>query len=862
MTPGTPPGTTPAVKPASTPFTSTYRVQLHKGFGLDDARALVGYWAALGIDACYTSPISVAEPGSMHGYDVTDPTRVNPELGGREAFDRLSDALRAAGLALLLDIVPNHQAATTRNPTWYAMLAGGKDSAAARTFDVDWSGNEYVAPGRLCWPVLTDPIEEEIASGHLRLEAAADGSWRVRYFDEVLPVAGPVEPGATINDVLARQHYQLTDWRSGAHARNYRRFFDVSTLAGVRVEDDAVFRATHSLIFELVQSGRVQGLRVDHIDGLADPQRYLERLAAATSGTYTVVEKILAADEMLPDDWVVAGTTGYDVLDELCSVFIDANGRAVLEDRLLGENGNVRFPAVQHAAKWQALAQLFEPEMARLGRALVDTAKAAGIYVAEAPATDALAAATVAERVYRTYLTGGRAEGEDRRRIIEALAGARTEPGGDEEALAAVGAMLLGDDVPTTASDARAFMVRLWQQLSGPVMAKGHEDTACYRYPVLLAQSEVGGDPGDPATDAIARFHRRVGERWSHGRRGLVATSTHDTKRSEDVRARLAVLSERPAAFEAALATWRTEVGAVDGVAAPDTRFLAQTLLGSWPLEAADLATFGDRIAAYLTKALREAKQKTSWLAPDEHYEQAVISVARHSIERDGRVFLAHFGELLQTVAFHGACNSLAQVVARVALPGVVDTYQGTELWDFSLVDPDNRRPVDYEHRRVLLDGLDASADGSRLCASLRRGWRSGAIKLFVLSRALRARRANRALFVDGAYTPLAVSAPAAAHALAFARRLDDQWAIAIVPRRPSSLTVAPAFPIGASVWGETVVSLPPGAPRTWHDAFCGSALDAPAGTLRVADAVAALPAALLVASSPAAAPAAAPAGL
>jgi (1->4)-alpha-D-glucan 1-alpha-D-glucosylmutase len=829
-----------------TPFASTYRVQLHAGFDFDAAGALAEYWRELGVGACYSSPIFAAVRGSTHGYDVTDPTQVNPELGGREAFDRFTGALRDAGVCLLLDIVPNHQAATTANPTWRQMLAEGPESPAGRTFDVDWSGDGDVAPGRLSWPMLGDDVDREIATGRLRLEREGDGRWSVRYHDESLPVTGPVGGPDDIVRVLDRQCYRLSQWRRGAHTRNYRRFFDVSSLAGVRVDDDAVFRATHVLVVELVRGGIVDGLRVDHVDGLAFPAQYLSRLAGATGGIYTVVEKILAEDEVLPDRWATAGTTGYEVTNELLGLFVEPHGRAALEHAYRSETASPPFPLVERAAKRQVLDQLFEPEWARVRRALLATAKAAGVDVGADVLSDALLAITVALRVYRTYADNGIARGEDRRRIQEAVAGAASEPDVDASGLGAVTQLLLGDALPDEALAPRARLLRLWQQVTGPVMAKGHEDTACYRYPVLLAQSEVGGDPGDPALGAVDRFTRRVLERYARGERGLNTTSTHDTKRSEDVRARLAVLSERPAEFETALSLWRRDRVAHD-VALDEDRFVAQTLLGAWPLEAGDLDRFRGRVGEYLTKALREAKLRTSWLDPDEAHEAEVIALAHDAIGGGGRAFLDPFGALLDVVMFHGAANALAQVVVKMALPGVADVYQGTELWDFSLVDPDNRRPVDYGDRRAMLQGLDRNADLPSLCASLRLGWRSGAIKLFVTSRVLRARRDRAELFVDGSFVPLPVVGEHAENVVAFARRRDDEWALCVVPRLTTQLTRPPHFAIGAGVWGATTIVLPPDAPAAWSDVLSRGDVTTTSGDLLVSEALAHLPVALLL---------------
>jgi malto-oligosyltrehalose synthase len=795
---------------------STYRLQLHAGFDLDAARALVPYLHDLGVDWVYLSPVFAARRGSEHGYDVVAPDVVNPELGGRAAFDRLVAAARDAGLGVLLDIVPNHQAASTQNPRWVAMLRDGPGSEAAAWFDVDWDAG--TPPGTLVWPLLERELDDEIARREVVLDAGPDGVPVVRAHGEVLPVAGA---GDDLRSVLDAQCYRLVPWRTGGRLRNYRRFFDVSELAGVRVEDPAVRWASHVLVCDLVESRAVQGLRVDHVDGLADPTGYLEWLAAAT-GVPVFVEKILAADEDLPAGWPVTGTTGYEMGAALTAVLVEPDGRARLEDALLREHDGVRFATVQRRAKREVLFGLFDAEWRSVCRALERAAAEAGTEAAPGALADALAAVTIALSVYRTYRTDGPALPGDRARIDDAVRAA--EPGVDPGALAAVRELLVGE----TGGGAGAALVTRWQQLTGAVTAKGHEDTACYRYPALLAQAEVGGDPGDDATGALALLHRRAARH-----RGLVATTTHDTKRGEDVRARLAVLSELPGEFERGLARWRRRVGAGRGVTPVEQRFVAQTLLGAWPLDD-DLDRFATRVEAYLTKALREAKQASSWTSPDPDHEAAVVALASRSVARGGRLLREAFGRLVDDVALHGACNGLAQLTWKLGMPGVVDVYRGAELWDLSLVDPDNRRPVDFSARAGIL-----AAGGADLA-----GWRSGAVKLHMTARGLAARRARRALFTEGEYRPLEAQGPRAACVVAFARR-GEGWAVAVAPRH-STRVARGAFPLGA-VWEGTRVVLPTSAPTAWVDAFTDRSVVARDGALDTTSVFADLPGALLV---------------
>jgi malto-oligosyltrehalose synthase len=798
---------------------STYRLQLNRECTFDDVCGLVPYFAELGVDWLYLSPIFAARPGSPHGYDAVDPTVVNEELGGRAGLERLASDAHAASLRLLLDIVPNHQAVTTRNPRWYALLRDGAGSDAARWFDVDWSGNDGVAPGKLLWPLLGRSPDEEIASGDLRIEATSRGERRLRYHDELLPLHGADLPLA---DALTKQPYVLAQWRAGMSYVNYRRFFDINDLAGVRVEDPGVFASSHALVLELLANGTVDGLRVDHVDGLADPAEYLHRLP----GTFVVVEKILAAGETLPATWPVAGTTGYETLADLTAVLLDPDGRDELAAAASRELEGTDFATIAHDAKQRVLRTAFVPEWHRVVAALRHVL---GDGVDDAVAA-ALEAVAVRLGVYRTYCHDRAAEGFDREVITRALAAARAG-GVDERAVATVGRVLLGDDLPAAALQARAaFMVR-WQQLTGAVTAKGHEDTACYRFPAALAQAEVGDDPGASVAGAVEHFHARMAARVDDRHPGLTATTTHDTKRGEDTRARLAVLTERAGAFEAALPGWVAAVRPADGVTSSELRFLAQTLLATWPLETSRLNGYAERMREYVVKALREAKWQTSWLDPDERHEQAAIAVAEASIRDGGRLLHDAFGELVADVAWYGAINGLAQLTWKLAAPGTADVYRGCELWDLSLVDPDNRRPVDFDLRATML--REHSDD-----------WRSGAVKLHMTAAGLRIRREHRDLFHLGRYVPLPVAGDAA---LAFARAAEGRGAIACAPRLPTRLAPRDRWPVGARVWGDRTLDLPAGAPGRWRDVYTDTELEAADGRLRVADVLTRLPAALLV---------------
>ncbi|QFZ21978.1 malto-oligosyltrehalose synthase [Saccharothrix syringae] len=720
---GTPPGAP----------TSTYRIQFTPDFTFADAEAVVDYLDALGAGALYASPVLEAVPGSTHGYDVVDPTRAREELGGEAGRVALSKALRQAGLGFVLDIVPNHMAVGDNdvNPWWSDVLRHGRGSRYAGYFDVDWEA------GKLLLPFAGDEGSEE-----------------------------------------EHEHYRLAFWRRGNAELNYRRFFDITTLAGVRVEDPEVFEATHGEVLRWVAAGEVTGLRVDHPDGLADPGGYVRRLKER-SGVWLVVEKILGADEALPASWPVEGTTGYDALREVCGLFVDPAGEAGFTDLARDLGVPVDFAEVEHTSRALVADTILRAEVRRIA-ALVR-------HPDRAEAERAVAEVMVNFPVYRSYLP----EGLDAWRAAVA---ASTSPA----------ARALDEQVRADPGGELATRV---QQTSGMVVAKGTEDTAFYRYTRFAALNEVGGAPdrfGVPPEE----FHRRAALREAGTPLAMTALSTHDTKRSEDVRARLAVLAEIPDEFAGHVRRWTAE----HPIDEPSLNMLAwQSLVGAWPITA-------DRMRAYLDKAAKEAKVRTTWTDHDEEFEAAVAAWPDQVL--DGPV-AAEVAEFVDRVVLPGWSNALGQKLVQLTAPGVPDVYQGTELWDLSLVDPDNRRPVDYEVRRRLLRRIEE-------------GWLpdvddSGAAKLLVVHRALRLRRERPELFRG--YRPLPASGPAARHAVAF--------------ERTGLVAVATRLPVGladAGGWGDTVLPLPPGE---WTDVLTSRPV--PAGAPRLADLLDRYPVALLV---------------
>ena len=777
--------------PANPP-TATYRLQLRREFGFRDAAQVVPYLADLGVSHVYCSPVLEAVSGSAHGYDVIDHSRLSSDLGGDSGWRELATACRVHGLGLVVDIVPNHMAVPTpasRNKVFWDVLINGRHSEFADWFDVDWDAQG----GKILLPVLGEPLSTCLASGALSVDREAR---LIRYFDHEFPVAP--ETAGLIDDIalLDAQHYRLAHWRAAATDLNYRRFFDVTSLIGVRVEEPRVFGATHARVLDLVRSGDVTGLRIDHPDGLADPQGYLEQLRGAAGDVWTVVEKILEFDEELPSYWRCDGTTGYDAITAISHLLLDPKGKAPLAEFYAELTGSTAdFDHVVESSKRQILDTLLGAEIERLVRDL-DRVRAA---VPEAPdldrdtVRDALVELLVAFDVYRTY--PGHADSALR---LDAAARQSVERAPHTaEAVQWIARLLRREvDDPT----AFAFATRL-EQTTGPVMAKGVEDTAFYRYLRLTALNEVGGDPGRFGL-SIADWHRRCARLVRDWPAAMTTLTTHDTKRSEDVRARLLVLAELPDEWRRAVTEWRRMAERHDPSDSNTDYLFWQTLVGAWPLTL-------ERMQAYLAKATREAKTHTSWIDPDEKYDAALKSYAENVFADEE--LMSTVGEwCAQHIEEPGHSNALAQKLIQLTMPGVPDVYQGQELVAPALVDPDNRRPVDYDMRRRQLAAIDRADT-----------------KLLVTARCLRLRRDLPATFRAG-YDTVDVHGPAADHAVAY-RRGDD--VIAVATRLPVTLG-------NRGGWEHTSLALPPGA---WIDVLTDRPVE---GAL--ADLTARLPVALL----------------
>ena len=766
---------------------STYRLQLTADFPLAAAAEVCDYLSELGADWVYLSPLLQAMRGSQHGYDVTDHSRVDAERGGRHGLQRLADAAHGSGLGVLADIVPNHMgvADATQNALWWSVLMLGPDSPSAAWFDIDWAAGG----GRLIVPVLGETLEHAAATGALRVVGD-----ELHYHEHRYPLApGSATAGDDPLSVHAKQHYELVDWRRADDDLNYRRFFAVNELAAIRVELPEVFEDSHREIVRWVSDGLVDGLRVDHPDGVADPGGYLDALAAATGGAYVLVEKILEHGETLPPFWATAGTTGYDALAELDRVLVDPAGRARLDalDAGLRRDGWRSWQALIHDTKRAIADGILHSEVRRLGRELL-AADVTDAEVDGATIDDATAELLACLPVYRSYLPYGREH------LAAALVDAQRRRPDLADTLRAVSAVLVDPDQPAA--------IR-FQQTSGMVMAKGVEDTAFYRVSRLASLTEVGADPAEFSM-TVAEFHERQQNRLAAYPRSMTTLSTHDTKRGEDTRARITVISEAPEQWSAFLTRRRARHPLGDGAF---ENVLWESIVGSWPRER-------EVLHGYAEKAAREAGTSTGWAAPDAGFEQTMHALVDAVF--DDQEVTDDVESIVQLLAPAGRSNGLALKMLQLTGPGVPDLYQGSELWERSLVDPDNRRQVDFTTRRALLAELDA---GLRPPVD-----ETGAAKLLVVSRALRLRRDRPDLF--SRYVPLPAVGEAADHLVA----VDRGGAVALATRL--------AFGLAATGgWRGTAVLLPVGP---WRDHLTGRLFDG--GETPVAELLADYPVALL----------------
>ena len=867
------------------PLTSTYRVQMNAGFTFANARARVPYFARLGISHLYCSPILAARRGSTHGYDVVDPTRVNPELGTEDELRALSRELRAHDMGLMVDIVPNHMGVGTENRYWDDVLMHGERSRYARWFDIDWGAS---GRGRqIVLPILADELERVLERGEVAVRLGEGAPPRVTYFDRSLPIdpaslppelqlaeLDAAETGELaqlysgragrerIRALLGAQHYRLVHWRRGAAEINYRRFFDVDDLAAIRVDDEAVFHDTHDYTLRLVRDGVIDALRVDHVDGLLDPLQYLHRLRAAVPrDTPIVVEKILSTGESLRASWPIQGTTGYEFLNTLEDLFIDPVGYALIERgyRTLRRLGGTTFREVARAAKSSVLQEALQADAARVADLALPIVRGADKPWAREELTAGVVAFVAALPVYRTYVDGRSDVDEaDREVVARALRDAVAPTQVDRQILDFLGSVILGEIDGDAAARLR-FVQRL-QQLSAPAAAKGVEDTALYVYVPLVSRNEVGGAPDHPLAHATAGLHamnRRQRDRWPLG---LRATDTHDTKRSADVRARLDALAEVPREWDRAVRRWRRlnakHRRTVKGRIAPDTNteYMAyQTLVAIWPTPRAnrradDLPDRAwrdaacERLTRYMLKAAREAKTRTSWVEPETAYEDALRAFVAAALEpAEDAPFLTDVARLVARIAPVGTAISLARIAIHLTAPGTPDLYQGDELWNHTLVDPDNRRQVDFAARIAALSDLDTFEEQLRAGAPVDPA--DPRLKLLCIHRLLAARRRAPDLFQQGDYQPLSVRGTRAANVFAYARSHAGRHLLVLAARPvEGSVRESPA-----TWWGETAVELPAALHgRHWRSEIVRRDFGAAAEYIEVAAALRHLPSAVL----------------
>jgi (1->4)-alpha-D-glucan 1-alpha-D-glucosylmutase len=806
------------------PLTGTYRLQLHAEFDFRAAAGIVPYLADLGVSHLYLSPILQAAPGSMHGYDVVDHSAISAELGGIDGFLALVDIAHRQDLGIVVDVVPNHMAVPTpvrlNVPLWET-LREGQASRFAHWFDIDWD----LCGGKIGLPLLGETLEDAVSSGRLTLGNDPNGERVLRYGEQLFPLRPDTTDGE-LADILDQQHYVLAHWRDKADVLGYRRFFDVDTLIAVRVELPDVFEHTHRLLLDLFANGSIDGFRIDHPDGLADPEGYLDQLHQATDGAWVVVEKILIGDERLPASWATAGTTGYDALAVVQAAFAPTTGAAlesVWEDvasSAPSAGTPVALADAERAAKADVIERLLQPEVRRLARRASEAAADASIELDLRSAQAAFEAMLVHVETYRAYIRLGVAASREATALIDGMvARARAEHRDLSAALATLRYLLL--DTATTSPAGRDLVVR-FQQVCGPVMAKGVEDTTFYRWHRFVALNEVGGDPTALDRPGPEPLHRWADHQASAYPRGITALSTHDTKRDEDVRARLLAAGEDVERWTQVWALFR-EVATSSGVDAPTAYLLMQTVVGAWPIS-------DERLKAYAEKAVREAKQLTSWNNPDLDYEKRVAGLVE--------TFLSD-GPLASTVEAWVADLSAATRAVRLSskliqlmLPGVPDVYQGTEVVGGRVVDPDNRQPVDFAYRASVLDALpslDAQKDPVllQLDGQLQT---DDALKLLVTSRALQLRRDHPHLFGPGSSHQLVESTSACAWGL-----LRSGEVAALVQRWPGRLA--------AEGWREATLKLPSGE---WTDILSGRQHHA-LPELRCEDIYRDLPVALLV---------------
>lgn len=906
---------------------ATYRLQFHKGFTFKMARELLGYLTKLGISDIYASPIFAARKGSIHGYDVVDPTSINPEVGTEEEFESLANDARDLGLGWLQDIVPNHMAFDSENMMLMDVFENGTNSEYYDFFDIEWDHAYESMKGRLLAPFLGKSYANALLDGDIRLEYGENG-FSVRYYSLNFPLKiesyakvlaphfystwnlkerleenhpdyikfvgilyviksfpcqeiagerqgqirfikgilwelynsspeikahvdenlreingeGQDKGRGLLDSILYEQFFRLAFWKVASEELNYRRFFSINELISLKMERADVFTRCHQLIIKMIENGWITGLRVDHIDGLCDPLSYLRRLQERTGGVYTIVEKILALDEELPSEWPVQGTSGYDYLNYLNGIFVEKGNRDRFE-QIYTEfiQAPMNYDLLLHEKKSIIIERFMTGDvdnLAHLMRRLASRDRG-GADITIHGLRRAIYETLAFFPVYRTYIQSEDVSEADRKKVEEAMRRAKhynpdllNELQYLEKYLLLQFEDYLGEGEK---KDRLAFVMR-FQQFTGPLMAKGFEDTTLYVYNRLISLNEVGGEPFafGISTDKFQEYNRKRADNWAAS---MSATSTHDTKRGEDTRARINVLSEIPDEWQSRLRTWnkvnqklKEEIEGSKVPSLNDEYFLYQTLIGAFPFDSREQRSeeFKNRIKEYTIKAIREAKDHTGWIKPDLEYENSYMAFLDRIMDfKRNDAFWEDFVPFQRKIAHYGILNSLSQTLIKITSPGIPDFYQGTELWDLSLVDPDNRRPIDFDVRgKFLAEIIDL--DGNRdFLKDLMATPENGKIKLYLIYRSLLTRKENQSLFEEGAYIPLKAGGAHSDKLFAFARKAGNSWVITIAPRLLANLVAEGEYPLGQTIWSDTHLIMPDGTPPNWINAITGEELRA-----------------------------------
>jgi len=925
--------------------TSTYRIQFHNSFPFAAAQKIVDYLAELGISDLYASPIFKARVGSTHGYDVVDPTQINPELGTPEEFEQLISDLQSHKMGWLQDIVPNHMAYDSENKWLMDVLENGPDSEYFDFFDIEWNHAYESFRGRILAPLLGSYYGECLENGEIKLNYDETGL-SIDYFGLRLPIRiesyarflthhlgqlgrelgrrhpdfikllgvlyliknlpsefkgrerydqlafvkgllwelyteneavkeffaqniqlfngekGKPESFNLLDSILSEQFYRLSFWKVGAEEINYRRFFTVNELISVKVEEMKVLGKSHSLIERFVKEGKFTGLRIDHIDGLYNPNDYLEKLREKVGDTYITAEKILElVGEDLPHHWSIQGTSGYDYLNYVNGLFCCRDSQQEFQDIYSAFTGsNKPYQELVAEKKHLIIDKNLLGDVDNLAQKLknISGQTREGSDFTANGLKRALTAVLALFPVYRTYTSSPDVRPEDSAYIKETIEKAKGNVPLLVKELGYLEKLLLRQDEGYLTEEQKAerhHFVMKFQQLTCPLMAKGVEDTLFYNYNRLISLNEVGGNPGSFGVTPV-EFHEFNQRRSTHWLHSMNTTATHDTKRGEDVRARINVLSEIPSEWEENVWTWSemnyAKKTVINGKPVPDTNdeyFLYQTLIGAFPFFDNEFPFFVERVKNYVIKAVREAKVHTAWLRPDSAYEEGYLTfVARLLTAPESNQFLEKLRPFQKKIAEYGIFNSLSQILLKNTSPGVPDLYQGNELWDLSLVDPDNRRPVEYQKRidylKQIKNGINA--DISQLIKELFSTKEDGRIKMLLTYQLLQARKEHLQLFQEGDYKQLTVQGKFSDRIVAFARIHQDKVAISIATRLLTKVIQPGELPLGKDVWSDTNIELPEGMPTAWKDAISLQGVKGDR-TLYIGEALQHFPVALLI---------------